>query len=100
MLESVETRRTISFCWASRVDNWEAEMFGCGGSAVSIADASFDFATDDGRVSGSNRAFRTRASFADNVEGGAETAMSDDVANVLSLSPIRNYANNSEALRS
>lgn len=40
-------------------------MVGSGGKVVSTADASFDFATDEGSVSGSNSAFRIRASFAD-----------------------------------
>jgi hypothetical protein len=44
-------------------------MLGCGGSDVSTADAFLDFATDDGRVSGSKSAFRTRASFAER-DGG------------------------------
>ena len=74
-LELVETRRTMSFCCASSVDSSEADMFGCGGNVVSIAVASFDFATDDGRVSGSKSAFRTRASLADRVVEGVEIAM-------------------------
>lgn len=75
MLELVDMRRTMSFCCASNVDSSEAAMFGCGGNVLSIAEASFDFATDEGRVSGSKRAFRTRASFADSVVGGFEIAM-------------------------
>jgi hypothetical protein len=50
-------------------------MLGCGGREVSIAVASFDFATDDGSVSGSKRAFNTRASFAERATGDAETAI-------------------------
>lgn len=38
---------------------------GCDGNVVSTADASFDFATDEGSVSGSKSAFNMRASFAD-----------------------------------
>jgi hypothetical protein len=64
-LESLDVRRMMSFCCASRVDSCDEEMVGCGGSVVSMADASFDFATDDGSVSGSNSAFRIRASFDD-----------------------------------
>lgn len=65
-LESLDVRRTMSFCCVSRVDSCEEEMVVCGGNVVSMADASFDFATDDGSVSGSNSAFNMRASFADN----------------------------------
>lgn len=42
---------------------------------MSIADASFDFATDEGSVSGSNRAFKMRASFADSDVLTVSTAM-------------------------
>ena len=50
-------------------------MLGCGWSDASIAVASCDFATDDGRVSGSKRVFSTRASFAESVVGEVETAI-------------------------
>lgn len=79
MLEFVETRRTMSFCRASRLESSETVMLGWAGSDGSIAAASFDFATDDGRVSGSKSAFRTRASFADRFGGGTEMAMFADV---------------------
>jgi hypothetical protein len=75
MLELLEIRRTISFCWASRVDSCDVGMCGCGGNEVSIADASCDFATDEGRVSGSKSALRTRASFAESVGGSVDTAI-------------------------
>jgi hypothetical protein len=55
-------------------------MLGCGGKAESIADASFDFATDDGRVSGSNSALRTRVSLAESVEADA---ISDNIAGLV-----------------
>src|SRR5690242_14617856 len=55
----------MSFCFVSRIDRCDAEIVGSGGKVVSTADASFDFATDEGSVSGSNSAFRIRASFAD-----------------------------------
>src|SRR5690349_18453 len=55
----------MSFCCDSRMDRCDAEMVGSGGKSVFTADASFDFATDEGSVSGSNSAFRIRASFAD-----------------------------------
>lgn len=64
--DSRDARRMMLFCCVSRFDNWDVVMVGCGGSAVSIADASFDFAAEDGSVSGSNSAFNMRASFADN----------------------------------
>jgi hypothetical protein len=54
-------------------------MFGCAGREASTADASFDFATDEGRVSGSKSALRTRASLADRTEDEAETASIDIV---------------------
>jgi hypothetical protein len=50
-------------------------MLGWGGREVSIAEASFDLATEEGRVSGSKRAPRTRASLADSVEEGDATAI-------------------------
>lgn len=50
-------------------------MLGCAGSDGSIAAVSFDFATDEGRVSGSKSAFKIRASFADRLVFGTSTAM-------------------------
>lgn len=64
-LESLDVRRMMPFCCVSRMDSCDEEMVGCGGNVVSMADASFDFATDDGSVSGSKSAFNMRASFAD-----------------------------------
>lgn len=64
------------------MESWEAEMFGWGGSDASIDAASFVFATEDGRVSGSKSAFKTRASFADKFGVGTETAMAGDVGNL------------------
>lgn len=50
-------------------------MVGCGGNAASMADASFNFATDDGSVSGSKSAFSIRASLADSDVLIVSTAM-------------------------
>ena len=66
VLESLDARRIMSFCCVSKIESCDDEMAGCGGNVVSMAAASFDFATDDGSVSGSKSAFRMRASFADN----------------------------------
>lgn len=52
-------------------------MLGCGGREAFIAAESFDFATDEGSVSGSKRAFRMRASFADRVVLGTSIAIVD-----------------------
>ena len=57
------------------MESCEEEIVGSAGSVVSIADASFDFATDDGSVSGSKSAFNMRASFADNDVLIVSTAM-------------------------
>lgn len=75
MLEPDATRCTISICRFSRVDNLEADMLACGGSDASTVVESFDFATDEGSVSGSKSAFKTRASFAERVDFGAAIAM-------------------------
>ena len=64
--ESLDVRRTMSFCCVSSMDSCDKGMVGCGDNVLSMAEASFDFATDDGSVSGSKSAFNTRASFADN----------------------------------
>ena len=50
-------------------------MLGWGGRDGLMAVASFDFATEDGRVSGSKSALRTRASFAERVGGGDAIAI-------------------------
>lgn len=52
-------------------------MLGWGGREAFIAAESFDFATDEGSVSGSKRAFRMRASFADRVVLGTSIAIVD-----------------------
>ena len=52
-------------------------MLGWGGSEAFIAAESFDLATDEGRVSGSKRALRIRASFADKVVLGTSMAILD-----------------------
>lgn len=80
ILELEETRRTMSFCCFSRMDNLEVDMLACGGSDVSITVASFDLATDEGRVSGSKSAFRTRASFAERVDVGDAIAIFEERA--------------------
>lgn len=67
--------RTISFCWASSMESWEDGMLGCEGRLESTAEASFERATEEGRVSGSKSAFRMRASFALSVVLGRVTAM-------------------------
>lgn len=64
-LDSFDVRRTMSFCCVSSSDSCESEMVGWEGSVASMADASFDFATEDGSVSGSKSAFKMRASFAE-----------------------------------
>lgn len=64
-LESSDVRRTMSFCCVSSSDNCESEMVEWEGSVASMADASFDFATEEGSVSGSKSAFKMRASFAE-----------------------------------
>lgn len=74
-LNSPDVRRMMSFCCVSKTESRDVEIVGCDGSVVSIVDASFDFATDDGSVSGSNSAFNMRASFADNDVLIVSTAM-------------------------
>lgn len=75
--ELLETCRTISFCWSSRADSWIEEMLGCGGNEGSIEEASFDLATEEGRVSGSKRAFKMRLSFVLRLVSGISMAMMD-----------------------
>lgn len=65
-----ETFRTSSFCWVSRMESCNEEMLGCGGNEVSTADAFFDCATDEGRVSGSKSALRILLSFAESEVSG------------------------------
>jgi hypothetical protein len=74
-LESFDVRRMMSFCCVSRMASWDEEMLGWGGNVVSIADASFDFAADDGSVSGSKSAFNMRVSFAESDVLIVSTAM-------------------------
>lgn len=75
VLELLDTCRTISFCWFSRVGSCDEDMLGCGGREASIAAASLDLATDEGSVSGSKSASKMRLSFAVRLVFGASIAM-------------------------
>lgn len=65
----------ISVCWVSRLESWEAGMVGWDGREASIGEVDLAAATEDGRVSGSKRAFRIRVSLAERVVFGVEIAM-------------------------
>ena len=67
--------RTRSFCCASRSASWEGEIVGCEGRESSIAEFDFAAATEDGRVSGSKRAFKILLSLADRLVFGVEIAI-------------------------
>jgi hypothetical protein len=84
-LDSLDARRTMSLCSVSRIDSCEEEMVGCGGNEASIDDASLDFATDDGRVSGSKSAFKIRASLADSEVLAVSTAIVVRCGRVVSI---------------
>jgi hypothetical protein len=54
-------------------------MVGWEGSVASMEDVSFDFATEDGSVSGSKSAFKMRASFAESDVLMVSTAIVADI---------------------
>jgi hypothetical protein len=88
MLEVLDMRSMISLCWRSSDVSCVVEMLEWAGSDGSIDDeVSFCWATEEGRVSGSNSALRMRASFADRVVLGIEIAMVvlDVIAGMMSL---------------
>lgn len=66
--------RTRSFCRVSSVEICEEGILGCEGKDASIIERSFERDIDEGRVSGSKRAFRIRVSFAERDVLGRETA--------------------------